>query len=72
MIYCLYYPLDYGIIYQRYGVDTVYFGKARGPVRSRLRISLYRRFYMYMGLITLILAGIAVIAIVAINLIGKR
>ena len=72
MIYCLYYPLDYGIIYQRYGADTVYFGKARGPVRSRLRISLHRRFYMYMGLITLILAGIAVIAIVAINLIGKR
>ena len=72
MIYCLYYPLDYCIIYQRYGADTVYFGKARGPVRSRPRISLYRRFNMYMGLITLILAGIAVIAIVAINLTGKR
>ena len=72
MIYCLYFPLHYGMIYHRYGADTVYFGKARGPVRSRLRISLYRRFYMYMGLITLILAGIAVIAIVAINLTGKR
>ena len=54
------------------GAKTVYFGKARDPVRSRLRISLHRRFYMYMGLITLILAGIAVIAIVAINLTGKR
>ena len=46
--------------------------KARDPVRGWPRISLYRRFYMYMGLITLILAGIAVIAIVAINLTGKR
>lgn len=50
----------------------MYFGNARGPVRGWLRISLHRRFFMYMGLITLILAGIAVIAIVAINLTGKR
>ena len=72
MIYCLYFTLDYGIIYLRYGAETVYLGKARDPVRGWPRISLYRRFYMYMGLITLILAGIAVIAIVAINLTGKR
>ena len=58
--------------YHRYGADTVYLGKAWGPVRGWLRISLHRRFFMYMGLITLILAGIAVIAIVAINLTGKR
>ena len=39
-----------------------------GPVS----VTFIRRLHMYMGLITLILAGIAVIAIVAINLTGKR